>query len=139
MSKSNVFKSIISGLIWDGEDFVANYEECLAFIESVVQNSEELQEETHFVDLICQVCVIDLRYNFWLEVSNGKFIYHRGVSNYPELKFVLPNEILLAIFKQNLTVTEVYMKGLIKIQGTLKNLIYIRNFLNNLFNYLQKV
>lgn len=139
MSKSNAYKSIIDKLTWDSENTIAKYEECLTFIKATIQNSEELQERFLSADLICQICVIDLRFDFWIELLNGCFLFHKGVVKNPKIKFILSNDSLLDILQRRITISEVYMKALIKVQGDLKYLIFTRNFLNEIFNYLDNL
>ena len=101
-----------------------------------VQNDKEFLEELRDVNSSYQVTIYDINFNFWVKISDGKIEYNEGIDPDAVFKVILSKDLLIKIIKQEITAAEAYMKGLLKLNGSLSHALKIRNFLRMLYHYL---
>ena len=76
-----------------------------------------------------------INFNFWIKISKGSIIYHKGINRDSITKFELPKDLIIKFLKQEMLFSEAYMRGLLKIHGSLSHAIKIKNFMKTLFKY----
>ncbi len=104
----------------------------------LVQNTTELKEELLNYDNIYQVQISDLDFNFWVKISKGSLTYSRGINFNATLDFTFTRQLLVKLIKEEITFSEAYLKGLLKMHGNLSQAIKIRNLINYFIRYLKK-
>lgn len=98
-------------------------------IKTAVNTAEDIQEELIDNDFIIQMNVIDIPFNFWLKVNNGKVIYKKGVNEEATLKAEVSKDQVIKMIKGELKATDDYMKGNLKASGSLGHgLLFIKIF-----------
>ena len=94
-----------------------------------MNNAEELKEELIGYDDIYQTYVTDANFNYWLEVSDGKLLYAKGVNPKALFSIHFTKNIILQILKNQVSGTDAFMKGKIKVEGSLsQGFRYIKLF-----------
>jgi hypothetical protein len=121
--------SILETLDTDSPNFVSILDKIIKAVVNIMNNAEELKEELIGYDDIYQTYVVDADFNYWLEVSDGKLLYKKGVN--PKALFVInfTKDIILQILKNQISGTDAFMKGKIKVEGSLsQGFRYIKLF-----------
>ncbi|MFX0074275.1 MAG: SCP2 sterol-binding domain-containing protein [Candidatus Hermodarchaeota archaeon] len=121
--------SILENLDVDNPKFVSILDKIIKAVVNIMNNAEELKEELIGFDDIYQTYVTDANFNYWLEVSDGKLIYGKGVN--PKALFTINfnKDIILKILKNQVSGTDAFMKGKIKVEGSLsQGFRYIKLF-----------
>jgi putative sterol carrier protein len=94
-----------------------------------MNNAEELREELMGFDDIYQTYVTDANFNYWLEVSDGKLIYEKGVNSKALFTINFNRDIIIKILKNQISGTDAFMKGKIRVEGSLsQGFRYIKLF-----------
>ena len=89
-------------------------------------------------DDIYQTCIFDANLSYWLEVSHGKLHYEKGVNPQALFKMVFSKDLFVKILKDEIGGADAFMKGKIKVEGSLsQGLRYIKLF-RTFFKYLSK-
>ena len=105
---------------------------------SIINNTEELKEELMGFDDIYQTCIFDASLSYWLEVSHGKLHYEKGVNPQALFKMIFSKDLFIKILKDEIGGADAFMKGKIKVEGSLsQGLRYIKLF-RTFFKYLIK-
>ena len=94
-----------------------------------MNDTEELNEELLGFDDIYQTNVVDANFDYWLEVSEGKLTYEKGINPKALFKIAINKDIIIQILKNEVSGTDAFMKGKIKVEGSLsQGLRYIKLF-----------
>ncbi len=129
MSDHNPIISILENLESNGVKFEYVLDKIIKGVVKIMNNTEELKEELMGYDDIYQTYVVDADFNYWLEVSDGRLYYEKGVHPQALFKITLTKELIIKILKEDLSGTDAFMKGKIKVEGSLsQGLRYIKVF-----------
>ncbi len=122
-------KSILDNLDLDSPKFGYILDKIIKKVVKIMNDAEELNEELIGFDDIYQTYVTDANFNYWLEVSDGKLLYEKGVN--PKALFTINfnKDIIIQILKNEISGTDAFMKGKIRVEGSLsQGLRYIKLF-----------
>ncbi len=138
MAGQNPINLILEELGKNGKKFEYILDKILKAGVSIMNNTEELKEELIGFDDIYQTCIIDVNLSYWLEVSHGKLHYEKGVNPQALFKMVFSKDLFIKILKDEIGGADAFMKGKIKVEGSLsQGLRYIKLF-RTFFKYLIK-
>ncbi|TKJ19905.1 MAG: hypothetical protein CEE42_15215 [Promethearchaeota archaeon Loki_b31] len=138
MAGQNPINLILEELDKNGKKFEYILDKILKAGVSIMNNTEELKEELIGFDDIYQTCIIDVNLSYWLEVSHGKLHYEKGVNPQALFKMVFSRDLFIKILKDEIGGADAFMKGKIKVEGSLsQGLRYIKLF-RTFFKYLIK-
>jgi len=138
MAGQNPINLILEELGKNGKKFEYILDKILKAGVSIVNNTEELKEELIGFDDIYQTCILDANLSYWLEVSHGELHYEKGVNPQALFKMVFSKDLFIKILKDEISGAEAFMKGKIKVEGSLsQGLRYIKLF-RTFFKYLSK-
>ncbi len=139
MSNHNPIISILENLESNGVKFEYALDKIIKGVVKIMNNTEELKEELMGYDDIYQTYVVDADFNYWLEVSDGRLYYEKGVNPQALFKINLTKDLIIKIFREDVSGTDAFMKGKIKVEGSLsQGLRYIKLF--RIFEkYLRKI
>jgi len=122
---SNLFKNLEG----DNKNFIKGLEMIIKAGVKIVNSTDELQEELIGFDDIYQTSVFDLGFNYWLQVSNGKLSYQKGINPEASFKMNYTKELIIKILKGEISGTDAFMKGKIKVEGEIsQGLRYVKLF-----------
>ena len=138
MSYSKTFNSIIDELETEDTEIVATFTRFLEFSINIIQNTQELREEILDFDNIYQLFVNDINLELWMKISKGSIIYKKGINDNSDLRIILTKNLILRLIKQDITITEAYMKGILKIQGDISQAVKFRNLIRFYRRYIKK-
>lgn len=138
MTYSKTFNSIIDELETEETEIVATFTRFLEFSINFIQSTQELREEILDFDNIYQFYVNDINFELWIEISNGSIIYKKGININSDLRIFLTKNLLLRLIKQDITITDAYMKGLLKMQGDISQVVKFRNLVRFYSKYVKK-
>jgi putative sterol carrier protein len=121
--------AILENLEADSPKFVSILDKIIKAVVNIMNNAEELKEELIGYDDIYQTYVTDANFNYWLEVSDGKLLYAKGVNTKALFSINFTKNIILQILKNQVSGTDAFMKGKIKVEGSLsQGFRYIKLF-----------
>jgi len=121
--------SILESLDADSPKFASVLDKIIKTVVKIMNNAEELKEELLGFDDIYQTYVTDANFNYWLEVSNGKLLYDKGVNLKALFTIDFNKDIIIQILKNEVSGTDAFMKGKIRVEGSLsQGLRYIKLF-----------
>lgn len=129
MAGQNPINSILRNLDKDSPKFEYVLDKIIKAVVKIMNNTEALKEELLGFDDIYQTNVVDANFNYWLEVSDGKLTYEKGVNPKALFKINIDKDIIIQILKNKVSGTDAFMKGKINIEGSLsQGLRYIKLF-----------
>lgn len=129
MAGQNPINSILRNLDKDSPKFEYVLDKIIKAVVKIMNNTEELIEELIGFDDIYQTNVVDANFNYWLEVSDGKLTYEKGVNPKALFKINIDKDIIIQILRNKVSGTDAFMKGKINIEGSLsQGLRYIKLF-----------
>lgn len=129
MAGQNPINSILRNLDKDSPKFEYVLDKIIKAVVKIMNNTEELKEELLGFDDIYQTNVVDANFNYWLEVSDGKLTYEKGVNPKALFKINIDKDIIIQILRNKVSGTDAFMKGKINIEGSLsQGLRYIKLF-----------
>jgi len=129
VSKPKIFDSIIEQLTDSDQNVAVILDRFIKLAVNLVNTAEDIQEELIDKDFIIQMNVIDIPFNFWLKVNNGKVIYKKGVNEEATLKAEVSKDQVINMIKGELKATDDFMKGNLKASGSLgQGLLFIKIF-----------
>ncbi|MFX1337405.1 MAG: SCP2 sterol-binding domain-containing protein [Promethearchaeota archaeon] len=131
--------TIINKLNESDQDVVGILDKFIHFGIELIQTTDELLEEIIDIDAIYQFHITDLRFNFWIGVSKGKITYKKGFKNDTSIRIFFTRDLILKIFKGDISGTEAYMKGWMKVNGNLSHAFKVKNFLRLLIDYMNVI
>ncbi|MBY8989004.1 MAG: SCP2 sterol-binding domain-containing protein, partial [Candidatus Lokiarchaeota archaeon] len=110
MVGQNPISSILKSLDKNSPKFEYVLDKIIKAVVKIMNNAEELKEELIGFDDIYQTYVTDANYNYWLEVSDGKLQYEKGVN--PKALFTINynKDIIIQILKNEVSGTDAFMK-----------------------------
>jgi putative sterol carrier protein len=129
MSDHNPIISILENLESNGAKFEYFLDKIIKGVVRIMNDTEELKEELMGYDDIYQTYVTDADFNYWLEVSDGRLCYEKGVNPQALFTINITKDLIIKIFREDVSGTDAFMKGNIKVEGTLsQGLRYIKLF-----------
>ena len=129
MSGHNPIISILKNLERNGAKFGYVLDKIIKGVVKIMNNTEELKEELMGYDDIYQTHIIDADFNYWLEVSDGSLRYEKGVNPQALFRINITKDLIIKILRREIIGTEAFMKGKIKVEGSLsQGLRYIKVF-----------
>ncbi|MCK4382160.1 MAG: SCP2 sterol-binding domain-containing protein [Candidatus Lokiarchaeota archaeon] len=129
MAGQNPINSILRNLDKDSPKFEYVLDKIIKAVVKIMNNTEELNEELVGFDDIYQTNVVDANFNYWLEVSDEKLTYKKGVNPKALFKINIDKDIIIQILRNKVSGTDAFMKGKINIEGSLsQGLRYIKLF-----------
>ena len=138
MAGQNPLNLILEDLSKNGKKFEYVLDKIIKAGVAIMNDTEELKEELIGFDDIYQTCIFDLNLSYWLEVSHGKLRYEKGVNPQALFKMVFSKDLFIKILKDEISGADAFMKGKIKVEGSLsQGLRYIKLF-RTFFKYLSK-
>ena len=129
MAAQNPISSILRNLDKDSPKFEYVLDKIIKVVVKIMNNTEELKEELVGFDDIYQTSVVDANFDYWLEVSDGKLSYGKGINPKALFKIKFNKDIIIQILKNKISGTDAFMKGKINVEGSLsQGLRYIKLF-----------
>jgi putative sterol carrier protein len=143
MLDSKSFRSVVTELEDNEEEFITALDRILSFAVNIVKNTEELREEILDYNDIYQISITDISFNFWIKVSNGSIIYKKGINRSATFRVRYKKDVFIKILKRDMEGTDAYMKGKIKVDGNLSEGLrfvkIVRLFLKFVENRIRKI
>ena len=129
MSDRNPITAILENLEKNGAKFEYVLDKIIKGVVKIMNDTEELKEELMGYDDIYQTYVIDADFNYWLEVSEGRLRYEKGVNSQALFTIIFTKDLIIKILREEISGTNAFMKGKIKVEGSLsQGLRYIKLF-----------
>ena len=129
MSGHNPIISILKDLESNSAKFNYVLDKIIKGVVKIMNSTKELKEELMGFDDIYQTYIIDAEFNYWLEVLDGKLRYEKGVHPQASITINLTKDLIIKILREEISGTEAFMKGKIKVEGSLsQGLRYIKVF-----------
>ena len=129
MLDSKGFRSVIHDLESNNEEFITALNRFIMLGVSIIKNTEDIREEIIDYDDIYQILITDINFNFWIRVSKGTIIYKKGINREASFRVKYKKDIFIKILKREMSGTDAYMKGKIKVDGNLtQGLRFIKLF-----------
>ena len=129
MLDSKGFRSVIHDLESNNEEFITALNQFIMLGISIIKNTEDIREEIIDYDDIYQILITDLNFNFWIKISNGTILYKKGINREASFRVKYKKDIFIKILKREMSGTDAYMKGKIKVDGNLtQGLRFIKLF-----------
>ena len=138
MTYSKTLNSILDELETEDTEIITIFTRFLEFSINFIQNTQELREEILDFDNIYQFYVNDINFELWMKISKGTIIYKKGINDNADLRISFTKKLLLRLIKQDITITEAYMKGLLKMQGDISQVVKFRNLIRFYRKYVKK-
>jgi len=135
---SKTLNSILDELEAEDTEIITIFTRFLEFSINFIQNTQELREEILDFDNIYQFYVNDINFELWMKISKGTIIYKKGINDNADLRISFTKKLLLRLIKQDITITEAYMKGLLKMQGDISQVVKFRNLIRFYRKYVKK-
>lgn len=129
MSDHNPISSILKNLESNGTKFEYVLDKIIKGGVKIMNYTEELREELIGYDGIYQTYVVDAGFNYWLEVSDGRLRYEKGVNPQALFTIIFTKDLIIKILREEISGTDAFMKGKIKVEGSLsQGFRYIKLF-----------
>jgi len=129
MSDRSPIISILENLESNGIKFEYVLNKIIKGVVKIMNNTEELKEELMGYDDIYQTYVTDAKFSYWSEVSDGRLRYEIGVNPQAQFTIIFTKDLLIKILRGKISGTDAFMKGKIKVEGSLsQGLRYIKLF-----------
>ena len=129
MLDSKGFRSVIHDLESNNEEFITALNQFIMLGISIIKNTEDIREEIIDYDDIYQILITDLNFNFWIKISNGTILYKKGINREASFRVKYKKDIFIKILKREMSGTDAFMKGKIKVDGNLtQGLRFIKLF-----------
>lgn len=138
MLNSKHFNSVLNNLETYDEEFVEVLDKIIKLGVSVARNTEELREEIIDYDAVYQIYITDLNFNFWLKINKGSIIYKKGINRSASFRVKYTKDLIIKILKREMSGTDAFMRGLIKVDGDLAEGIRFTKLFRLFFKYLDQ-
>ena len=138
MLDSKHFNSVLNNLETYDEEFVEVLDKIIKLGVSVARNTEELWEEIIDYDVVYQIYITDLNFNFWLKINKGSIIYKKGINRSASFRVKYTKDLIIKILKREMSGTDAFMRGLIKVDGDLAEGIRFTKLFRLFFKYLDQ-
>ncbi len=139
MLDSNNYSPKLSKKEQDKEKFEAYFKKVFKLTKRYVFSSEEFQEDIKDYNEIYETFLRDIDFTFRLEVFDGTVIYKEGASKKSTLRIELTTDLLKKFVKEEISASEAYMRGIVRIQGSITEAFKFNNFLILGFKYFKKI
>ncbi len=130
--------SLISILEQEDDKFIPVLERIIKAGIKIVNNAEELREELSGYDDIYQTSILDVGYNYWLDVLEGKLFYKKGFNPEAKFKVSYTKELIINILKGKISGTDAFMKGQLRVEGDLSQGLHYVKIFRLFVKYLKK-
>ena len=107
---------------WEDESF--SYADVNAFLTLAAEfgnSNEDIQEELEDMGDKSYLFKVEGKEDFWLKIEGGKLSAGNGTMDSPSLTYSMKEEICVGVLSGKMDSTAVYMKGDLKIDGSLKD------------------
>ena len=138
MSARNPIISILKNLEQNSAKFGFVLDKIIKGVVKIMNSTEELKEELMGYDDIYQTYIIDADFNYWLEVSDGRLRYEKGVNPQALFKINLTKDLIIKILREEIIGFDAFMKGKINVEGSLSQGLRFIKLFRILQKYLRK-
>ena len=129
MSKPKIFDSIIEQLTDSDQNVAVILDRFIKLAVNLANTVEDIQEELIDNDLIIQINITDIDFIFWFKIFNGKVTYKKGFNDKATLKIELTKDMMIKMFRGELSGLDAFMRGKLKASGSLSHgFTYIKTF-----------
>ena len=129
MLDSKGFRSVIHDLESNNEEFTEGLHQFILVAVNLVKSIGDLREEIVDYDDVYQISITDLNFNFFIKISNGTILYKKGINREASFRVKYKKDIFIKILKREMSGTDAFMKGNIKVDGNLtQGLRFIKLF-----------
>ena len=129
MLDSKGFRSVIHDLESNNEEFTEGLHQFILVSVNLVKSIGDLREEIVDYDDVYQISITDLNFNFFIKISNGTILYKKGINREASFRVKYKKDIFIKILKREMSGTDAFMKGNIKVDGNLtQGLRFIKLF-----------
>jgi len=138
MSNHEPLGTLVELLEKDEENFNSILERIIKAGVAIVNNAIELQEEISGYDDTYQTSILDVGYNYWLTLRQGKLEYGRGI--HPKATFTVSysKDLIIKILKKEINGTDAFMKGKLRADGDLSQGLHYIKIFRLFIKYLEK-
>ena len=130
--------SLISILEQEDDKFIPVLEKIIKAGIKIINNAEELHEELSGYDDIYQTSVLDVGYNYWLDVLEGKLSYQKGFNPKATFRVSYTKILIIKILKGEISGTDAFMKGQLRVEGDLSQGLHYVKIFRLFVEYLKK-
>ena len=136
MIDSNTILLILNSLESPKNSFKSTIDKFIKMAIKIAGDSEDFKDELIlYDDIIYHIYIHDIDHNIWIKkrgvsLSFNNSFYEENSENVEILHFLLTKNIMRKILIRKLQVSDAFMKGLIKINGKLSDVIHARNLWN---------
>jgi putative sterol carrier protein len=129
MITREAISNLLNNLEGDNEKFIKTLDSIIKAGVKIVNSTDELREELIGFDDIYQTSVLDLGFDYWLQVSDGRLSYKKGINPEALFKMNYTKELIIKILKGEISGTDAFMKGKINVEGDIsQGLRYVKLF-----------
>ena len=137
MFNQESIKKLLKVLENDDEKFIDILDKIIMGFVKLANSLDDLREELIGLDDIYQTFIEDANFNYWLEVSDGKIYYEKGVNSRADFKMTFSKELIIKILKGEISGTEEFMKGKINVDGDLSQGLHYIKLFRIIFRFLK--
>ncbi len=132
--------SVLNNIETYDEEFVEVLDRLIKLGVSVARTTEELFHEImeYDYDDVYQIYITDLNFNFWLKITKNSIIYKKGINRKANYRIIYTKDLVVKILKREMSGTDAFMKGLIKIDGDLADGIRFTKLFRLFFKYVDQ-
>ena len=145
MIDSNAILMMLNSLESSESTFKSTIDKFIRLGIKIAEETEEFQEELQLhEDKLYHIYINDMDLNIWLKKIGGSFTYNN--SFYEEnseglsvIHFFLTKKVVKKVITRKIQAADAFMRGLIKIQGKVADVIHARNMLSSFFTYMDYI
>ena len=145
MIDSNAILMMLNSLESSESTFKSTIDKFIRLGIKIAEETEEFQEELQLhEDKLYHIYINDMDLNIWLKKIGGSFTYNN--SFYEEnseglsvIHFFLTKKVVKKVITRKMQAADAFMRGLIKIQGKVADVIHARNMLSSFFTYMDYI
>ena len=138
MTTQKPLETLIELLEKDEQNFSSILERIIKAGVASVNNALKLQEEISGYDDTYQTSILDVGYNYWLTLKQGKLEYGRGIHPKATLTVSFTKNLIIQILKKEVNGTDAFMKGKIRADGDLSQGLHYIKIFQLFIKYLEK-
>ena len=105
---------------------------------TIFRRYDSLKEEIEDYDEVYQITIEDLKEDIWIEVKNGEISFNRGIHPDASLRMRFTRNTMLRVLKQEMNGADAYMRGLMKVEGTLTEGFRFYSMVRHFFIHLNE-
>jgi putative sterol carrier protein len=138
MNTHEPLETLVELLEKDEQNFNSILEKIIKAGVDTVNNAPELQEEISGYDDVYQTSILDVGYNYWLILKQGKLEYGKGI--HPDATFTVSytKNLIIKILKKEISGTDAFMKGKVRVDGDLSQGLHYIKIFRLFIQYLEK-